>query len=382
MGKRSSNSLKSKSERQFDQKLTKYTSFMRILLLGDGDFSFALGLARHCGGHGSHIIATSFDSKQAVVEKYHCSDTLSELKKAGVRVLHGVDATKLNECSGLQSERKRVDRIVFNFPHTGLQRTHLNRALVKSFLHEASTFVKPDGEIHVTIKNGPPYNRWGIEKLGEEAGCSLMEKRRFLASQFPGYHHQTTEADAKPLDSGACLTFVFIPSVFDPSSIDFSSSSSLSVSSCSSSSSTSCSDTNNKESEKTRRRVQRKGKHDNTDSKQTKEQKGKQNKEDDRDDKRREEELDSKEAKAITNKRKQPQNPKSKKKRQRALSNNTVPTSALDASTVPPTCSQTSSSTTPSLPVTNKKSQTIGTSIRDKLSMIRKGTYINESDCS
>lgn len=66
------------------------------------------------------------------------------------QVVHSVDATRLEETllgSGGDGARagagakegkekkKRIlfDRVVFNFPHTGKQRTHLNRNLIRDF---------------------------------------------------------------------------------------------------------------------------------------------------------------------------------------------------------------------------------------------------------
>lgn len=64
--------------------------------------------------------------------------------------MHAVDATRLEETllgsgggqavgdgsgDGVGGGKKRVlfDRVVFNFPHTGKQRTHLNRNLIRDF---------------------------------------------------------------------------------------------------------------------------------------------------------------------------------------------------------------------------------------------------------
>ncbi len=44
-------------------------------------------------------------------------------------MLHGVDATKLEKNFPAQ----KFERIIFNFPHTGEQRVHLNRALLHDF---------------------------------------------------------------------------------------------------------------------------------------------------------------------------------------------------------------------------------------------------------
>jgi 25S rRNA (uracil2634-N3)-methyltransferase len=43
---------------------------------------------------------------------------LQELRKSGMEILFGVDATKLDSIKHLRN--KRYGRVVFNFPHTGV----------------------------------------------------------------------------------------------------------------------------------------------------------------------------------------------------------------------------------------------------------------------
>jgi 25S rRNA (uracil2634-N3)-methyltransferase len=70
---------------------------------------------------------------------------------AGVGLLHGVDACHLDKT--FQLANHAFDRIVFNFPHAGKQRVHINRALISEFLASAALFVKrPHGQIHLTLK--------------------------------------------------------------------------------------------------------------------------------------------------------------------------------------------------------------------------------------
>ena len=183
----------------------------RVLVVGDGDFSFARGLVAHRSG-GQGLVVTSFDSEKVVHRKYRAAAAhIAKARAAGAVVLHSVDATRLHHAdvqshlmvalsnsfagaggggsdgsdsgrgrssssssssdnddpendagsgggggggSGRKNTKKRkvssssspsasnatvpkFDRVVFNFPHTGKQRVHHNRAMVSAFLSSA-----------------------------------------------------------------------------------------------------------------------------------------------------------------------------------------------------------------------------------------------------
>jgi len=102
----------------------------QLLVVGDGDFSFAKGLVKHLGGDGDGLVLTSYDSLKAVAYKYNTAKgNIDACQKAGAEVMHGVDATKLKQAF----PSRKFDRIIFNFPHSGEQRVHVNRALLHDF---------------------------------------------------------------------------------------------------------------------------------------------------------------------------------------------------------------------------------------------------------
>nr|CAJ26365.1 hypothetical protein [Brachypodium sylvaticum] len=146
--------------------LKHYSSAQSILIVGDGDFSFSRALATAFGS-GDNLVATSLDTYGYLSIMYtEAESNVTELKRMGATVLHGVDATTMKNHTYLKNNR--FDRIVFNFPHAGFpghetQKHMINshKALVGAFFGNASQLLRPDGEIHVTHKTGASILQMG-----------------------------------------------------------------------------------------------------------------------------------------------------------------------------------------------------------------------------
>ena len=106
--------------------------------------------------------------------------------------------------------------------HVGKQHTHENRAALRAFLCSSQAVLSRGGQVHVTLKLSPPYDRWDIAgTVAEGTGMVLGDIMPFQAGAFPGYYHQTTKSDAKQLfrakgqaqaarEARLCKTFVFV----------------------------------------------------------------------------------------------------------------------------------------------------------------------------
>ncbi|ETK71493.1 hypothetical protein L915_21235 [Phytophthora nicotianae] len=188
-----------------------------VLVLGDGDFSFSRGLVKH-RGTGKGVFTTSFDSESQVRSKYpNAQECIAAVRSAHGLVLHDVDATKLLELpqqvktgTGLKTIPDFFQYIVFNFPHSGQQRVHINRALLLNFFESARNRLTVHGEVHVTLKTRPPYSNWFIEDQAKAAGFVMKERRQFNIKLFPGYRHRTTDPQAKKFEPHLCVTYVFV----------------------------------------------------------------------------------------------------------------------------------------------------------------------------
>ncbi|KAL8171832.1 hypothetical protein V2J09_023636 [Rumex salicifolius] len=175
-------------------RLGPYGWEQKILLVGEGDFSFSASLAV-AFGDASNMIATSLDSLEFLMKNYAKAATnISELTTKSCKVIHGVDATRMARHPKLRS--LKFDIVVYNFPHAGFANRNASRqdqiskhqALVKGFLKNAKKMIKEeDGQIHVTHKCSSFFLEWNLEILGSSQGLRLVEESPFKRGRYPGY---------------------------------------------------------------------------------------------------------------------------------------------------------------------------------------------------
>ncbi|RDX62591.1 hypothetical protein CR513_59062, partial [Mucuna pruriens] len=213
-----------------EKKIKHYSSHQKILLVGEGDFSFSLSLAMAFGS-ASNMVATSLDSKGvsgahqhgfglpqlSLIRNYsRASTNLAKLDNLGCTIVHEVDVHAMNMHPLLQT--KCFDRIVFNFPHAGfVYREHdptqivLHKCVVNGFLESARKMVAEDGEIHVTHKNAYPFCKWEVVTLAEEAKLFLVNKVPFDSWDYPGYSNKKGSGNRcdESFPVGDCSTFKF-----------------------------------------------------------------------------------------------------------------------------------------------------------------------------
>ncbi|CAL5081986.1 unnamed protein product [Urochloa decumbens] len=196
--------------------LGQYSSTQSILLVGEGNFSFALALATAFGS-GANLVATSLDADEALRSKYcRAESNMMSLKRLGATVLHGIDVKSMKSHPDLKN--RRFDRMVYNFPHAGFKgkeyEVHmikLHKKLVKEYFRNARCLLRPCGEIHVSHKTGASYDKWNLEGIAAKFSLILAEKVGFQKADYPGYNQKKGDGPMcdKPFKLGACCTFKF-----------------------------------------------------------------------------------------------------------------------------------------------------------------------------
>lgn len=139
-----------------------YKPGMKVLTVGDGDFTFSLAIARIILPNGGNLYATSYERRETLSAVYPAIDeTIQELERLGAFVHFEVDATRLADTlPALTLKGQIFDRIVWNFPCTAVakgqdgqnQEMENNKRLVRAFVGNARFLLAEKGEIHINHK--------------------------------------------------------------------------------------------------------------------------------------------------------------------------------------------------------------------------------------
>lgn len=208
-----------------------FSSRDRILLVGEGNFTFAASLSTLLGGF--NLVATSLDARADVLGKYGetARTALLNLRLAGARAVHDVDATSpehLRRCLSLSDgtgdgtggstgagEENRFDVVAFNFPHLGgatLADVKRNREMLRDFFTACRGVLAPGkrARVLVTLRSSPFYASWKVGALAEERGMKRVKEVPFDKALFPGYEEARTNPAVRDTPSTvSAITYVF-----------------------------------------------------------------------------------------------------------------------------------------------------------------------------
>lgn len=173
-----------------------YHSLLRdrnVLIVGDGDFSFAASIARSkvC----SSLIATTLDSHDLLTYSYsNASRHIQEIITNGASVHYEVNALYLDS----KYANRKFDRVVWNFPHiAGKQNIKYNRQLIQDFFKTSQRVLTDNGSIIITLckdqsgydaKTDEEWNySWKLTAQIGEAMLLLTQRFNFDPLLVQGY---------------------------------------------------------------------------------------------------------------------------------------------------------------------------------------------------
>ncbi|AGO11565.1 AaceriADL221Cp [[Ashbya] aceris (nom. inval.)] len=245
-----------KLQQENGKKFVPFLPDSTLLLVGEGDFSFAKSIL-DCGYvKAENLITTSYDSGVKELElKYPKSfrENYDYLVAQGVRIFFNIDATKLVSSFKLSKKNpwpkvvgpewkgKSLENVLFNFPHTGHGIKDQDRNIrehqellfgyfdsCKQLFQLANKKVGDDhlsgyevgkehfqegiGRIILSLFAGEPYDSWQPKVLAKENGLRLERSNKFQWDTFPGYRHRRTNNEqdtTKPAAEREARIFIF-----------------------------------------------------------------------------------------------------------------------------------------------------------------------------
>ncbi|XP_070551642.1 ferredoxin-fold anticodon-binding domain-containing protein 1-like [Ptychodera flava] len=199
-----------------------YTKSGKILMLGEGDFSFSKSLLRYVNNP-RDVIATTYETEETLQKHKNAAGNVDELQHKGVTVLYNVDATSLANSAGLKGLKFMY--IIFNFPHVGGKASvGQNRKLLKAVFLSCADFLHHEGEIHITLCGGQggtpadkPQRQWGnswqVVAMAAYAGLILSSTATFDPVNYPEYTCTGFRSQDKPFFTKGGIIHIFVKSL-------------------------------------------------------------------------------------------------------------------------------------------------------------------------
>jgi hypothetical protein len=180
---------------------------LRILTVGDGDFSCSLALLRAYPSLIHHLVATSLLSRDKVLDTYPNSfEIVNKLSSSfnNASIVYNVDATALHTNEELN--RYQFDLVMFHHPHLGYDTddddiqesdlTERHASMLAQYMHSASQLLKMNDNASIQSKNGilpcihlcvcaGVIDKWKIYQTAQRLGLEFAWDSPTAASSPP-----------------------------------------------------------------------------------------------------------------------------------------------------------------------------------------------------
>ncbi|KAM5246459.1 ferredoxin-fold anticodon-binding domain-containing protein 1 [Ctenodactylus gundi] len=194
----------------------------RLLLVGEGNFSFAAALSKVVDSS-ARLIATCLQHYADLARDPVAVKNLRELGERGTEVRFGVDCTQL--ANAFELHDREFDRIYFNFPHCGRKAgVAKNRELLARFFQSCADVLAEEGEVHVALcrgQGGTPadkpqrewHNSWQVVAMAAQGGLILSDVLPFRCEAVPGYKCTGYRSQDKSFHVEGALNHIFTRSL-------------------------------------------------------------------------------------------------------------------------------------------------------------------------
>uniref|UniRef100_A0A8C6E0Q1 Ferredoxin-fold anticodon binding domain containing 1 n=1 Tax=Moschus moschiferus TaxID=68415 RepID=A0A8C6E0Q1_MOSMO len=194
----------------------------RLLLVGEGNFSFAVALSETLDPNTS-LTATCLQRSADLARDLVARENLQRLRERGNEVRFGVDCTHLADA--FEPQDREFDRIYFNFPHCGRKAgVAKNRELLAKFFRSCADVLAEDGEVHVALcrgQGGTPadkpmrewHNSWQVVAMAALGGFILSDVHPFNCKAVPGYKCTGYRSQDKSFHIEGALNHIFTRSL-------------------------------------------------------------------------------------------------------------------------------------------------------------------------
>ncbi|KAF5921154.1 hypothetical protein HPG69_018554 [Diceros bicornis minor] len=194
----------------------------RLLLVGEGNFSFAAALSETLDPSTS-LTATCLQRPADLARDPVARENLQRLREQGAKVRFGVDCTQLADAFELHD--REFDRIYFNFPHCGRKAgVAKNRELLAKFFQSCADVLAEEGEVHMALckgQGGTPadkpmrewHNSWQVVAMAALGGFILSDVHPFRCEAVPGYKCTGYRSQDKSFHVEGALNHIFTRSL-------------------------------------------------------------------------------------------------------------------------------------------------------------------------